>query len=113
MTLNIKDDDREVIFIDLDGTLVIHNYDPEHIDEKLIKKTVEFLDEHKDAYIVLTTSRSLENVQKAIEYLYNEGIHFDDMIYDLPTGKRILVNDHKKGSEDKAFAINLERDRGC
>lgn len=110
--LNINNDSRDTIFIDLDGTLVEHNYDPQNIDEVFIDSTLEFVERHKTSYLVLTTSRTFDNCRNAIRRLKEKSIEFDEILCELPTGRRILINDHKEGTYDKAIAINILRNVG-
>lgn len=110
---NISDDNRETIFIDIDGVIVKHNYDPDIVPDEFIESTMKYLEENKDQYIVLTTSRKVQHLRKTILGIYNRiGRYPDRIIYNLPTGARTLINDFKAGETYKANAINLERDVG-
>lgn len=103
--------DRETIFVDLDGTLVLFNLDPEHCTDKLIHKTMSYLIRKKAEghWIVCTTARNEYHTYLAIK---NAGIpldFFNRIICDLPMGKRTLINDYKDGHPFAAVAINLKR----
>lgn len=109
---NIKDDDRVTIFIDLDGTLVRHNYSPDLIME-MILPGYQYLIENRDKfYLVLTTARSEELASSAIAMLKGAGLIFDVILYDLPTGSRHLINDYKDEFKPKAFVYNVLRNEG-
>jgi len=111
---NISDDSRGVLFIDLDGTLVVHNYDPENIEDVVLSgwELLKEISDNRDKYfIIVTTSRSKEHCNLATKKLEELGIRFDRAIYGLPTGIRVLVNDSKDG-EPTAKAFTLERDKG-
>jgi hydroxymethylpyrimidine pyrophosphatase-like HAD family hydrolase len=110
--VNINDDSRDVIFIDLDGTLVKHNYNPSQYPENYLSGTLQYLIKNKDKAIILTTSRRYAHIKKIIDFLTINGILIHNVLCDLPTGKRILINDHKSDSEEKAIAINVIRDIG-
>ena len=40
------------------------------------------------------------------------GLRYDRILYDLPKGERVLVNDRKPGGLVTAHSVNLERDAG-
>lgn len=104
---------RETIFVDLDGTLVLFNLEPERVTDRLIPSVMSYLIKKKaeGAYLICTTARTVHHTGLAIK---NAGIpldFFDDFLCDLPMGRRILINDTKDG-ELTAIGINLTRDRG-
>ena len=105
----------KTIFLDIDGTLVHHNYDPEVIDDIFIESVLNWLKleffEHKSE-IILTTARSHNHCIKIVESLLNQNIHIKHLITDLSAGHRILINDKKYSDIDTAFAINLDRNKG-
>lgn len=45
-----------------------------------------------------------------IEFLREQEIRFDQILFEMPMGERILVNDRKPSGVDMAVALNLERD---
>jgi phosphoglycolate phosphatase-like HAD superfamily hydrolase len=105
--------DRETIFVDLDGTLVLFNLEPERFTDRLIPNVMSYLIRKKAEgyYIVCTTARNEYHTYLAIK---NSGIpldFFDRIICDLPMGKRTLVNDTKDG-KPTAIAINYIRNEG-
>lgn len=103
------------IFVDLDGTIVIHNYNPEEIEDIFIPDVVEYLKEEikSGSILILTTARPPEHCIKIIEKLKSLGITFEHCVFNLSTGKRILINDKKQiDGEDKALAINVLRNKG-
>lgn len=110
---NITSDNRETIFLDVDGVLVKHNYHPETQEEEFIDSVFKFLEDHKDSFIVLTTSRIPAHLGRVLGEFYRRLKRVPDrVIHSLPTGKRILINDYKNGQEYKSIAINLIRDKG-
>jgi vacuolar-type H+-ATPase subunit F/Vma7 len=113
MPKNITDDNRPTVFMDIDGTIVNHNYDPERYEDTFLPGAEETLRElqEKNFLIVLVTSRIQKHCERLIQVLSRKRI-FPRLITDLPTGKRIVVNDRKFAGQDKAVAINVERDGG-
>ncbi len=105
--------DQETIFVDLDGTLVLFNLEPETVSDRLIKKTMSYLIQKKAEghWIVCTTARNEYHTYLAMK---NAGIpldFFNKIVCDLPMGKRTLINDSKDGKLT-AIGINLMRDTG-
>ena len=101
-------------FFDLDGTILKHNG---YIDDKkdtLLNGVKEFFKKipPKDI-IIITTSRDKKNSKKTINFLKKMKIRFDKIIFNLPYGERILLNDVKpKNSLKTAISINLKRNSG-
>ena len=101
----------KVWLIDLDGTLVKHNgYLAD--GDILLDGVKEFFKNNinVDDFIIILTSRPKKYKNQTEEFLKSEGIPFDLVIYDLPYGERILINDSKPSGLLTAYAINKERD---
>lgn len=97
---------------DIDGTLVKHNgYKLDGMDT-LLPGVKEFFDNNikDDDYVLLVTSRKLEYKNITESFLKKEKIRFDKIIYELPYGERILVNDSKPSGLKMSLAINSKRD---
>ena len=101
-------------FFDLDGTILKHNG---YIDDKkdtLLNGVKEFFKKipPKDI-IIITTSRDKKNSKKTINFLKKKKIRFNKIIFNLPYGERILLNDVKPRNNLKtAISINLKRNSG-
>lgn len=100
-------------FFDIDGTLVKHNgYKIDGIDT-LLPGVKDFFDQiPKDDIIILVTSRKSEYKELTETFLAQNQIRYDRIIYDLPYGERILVNDDKPSGLSMSVAVGLERDEG-
>jgi beta-phosphoglucomutase-like phosphatase (HAD superfamily) len=101
-------------FIDMDGTLVKHNYHPREIPDIILPGVVEFLLKLRSngCYCILTTSRSeLECKSILLRFKFEHSFEFDRHIYGLPSNIRVLINDNKNGLI-KALAIAVDRDSG-
>ena len=110
-------------FIDIDGTIMIHksNFDYDGSPDELLDGAKEFWDKipAKDC-IVLTTGRPSWWRQETMHSLERFGLRYDILLMDLPSGRRILINDCKPKSENygnvavspMAFSRNVERDVG-
>ncbi len=96
--------------IDLDGTIVKHNGYKEGGD-KLLEGVKEFFENisEQDVVIILT-SREAKYKDETIDFLKANKIRFDHIIFDLPYGERVLINDMKESGMLTAYAINKKRD---
>lgn len=96
---------------DLDGTLVKHNgYKDEGHDTLLAGVKTFFENIPNDDLVVIITARKRETAAQTEEFLRQNGIRFDTIIYNAPYGERILVNDAKPSGLQMAIAVNTERD---
>lgn len=112
--MNTDKPKTETILVDIDGCLVKHNYNPAEIPDVLIESTYNWLRAKKDkgAIIVATTARSKDQVGNLIGWLPELAEVIDDVLCNLGTGRRYLINDKKPGMPSKAIALNLIRDQG-
>ena len=96
--------------LDFDGTLVEHN-GYKTGDDKFLPGAKEFLQSiPKDDFILIMTAREKEAKEKTVKFLNDNGIRFNEILFEMPMGERILVNDRKPSGLDMAFAINKNRD---
>lgn len=99
---------------DLDGTLVKHNgYLVDGFDT-LLPGAIDFLKTipEKDMVIILT-SRKEEYREVTEKFLHNNGIRYDQIIFQAPYGERIIVNDDKPSGLKSSYAISGRRDYWC
>ena len=117
-------------FVDIDGTFLKHNSniglddlikeEDSHLKEIPIPSSIIFLkDLPRNDKIIITTAREShhrEHTIKALEYL---GVRYDDILFNLTSGPRILINDIKPPGVvnnveaiTTAYAVNLNRDEG-
>ena len=97
---------------DLDGTLLKHNGYKIDGHDTLLDGVKEYIDGiPKQDYILLLTSRTEEFKDMTISFLRDNGIRYDEILFDIPMGERIMVNDRKPSGIDMAFAVNSDRDR--
>lgn len=109
---------KPTILIDIDGTLVRHKGNitsiilQEHLE--LLPGTLNKLNEwHNNGYkIILTTGRPKSLEKQTIKQLLSAGIVFDDIIFGLGNGPRILINDKKSDGTLTAYCHNLVRNTG-
>jgi hypothetical protein len=101
-------------FIDLDGSIVKHNgYIVDKEDSLLDGVSVFFRNIPTKDIIIITTSRKKKFKKKTIEFLKKNKIRFNEIMFDLPYGERILINDIKPNQKLKtSISINLKRNYG-
>lgn len=96
---------------DLDGTLVKHNgYKIDGYDTVLegVKEYLTTIPEQD--YILILTSRTDEYKDMTISFLRDNGIRYNEILFNMPMGERIVVNDRKPSGLDMAVAFNTDRD---
>jgi len=98
--------------IDIDGTILKHNGYLCGEDEA-IDCSIEFIKKIPTAdKIILLTSRNKQYEDITLRSLKKFGIRYDAIIYDLPYGERILINDKKPSGLLTSIALNTKRDEG-
>lgn len=96
--------------IDLDGTIVKHNGYKIDGEDSLLDWAKEFLDSIPQGdKIIFLTSRDESFKQQTEEFLNFKQIKYDLIIYGLPYGERILLNDRKESGLETAIAVNKDR----
>lgn len=97
---------------DLDGTLLKHNGYKQDGRDTVLSGAKEYLAELPDEdKVVILTSRTEEYREETLCFLGENGIRYDIILFGMPMGERILVNDRKPSGLDMAVAVNLDRDR--
>ena len=97
---------------DLDGTILKHNGYKIDGHDTLLEGAKEYIDSIScDDKIVIFTSRTEEYKEQTLEFLKNNNIRYDDILFNMPMGERIVVNDRKPSGIDMAVAINIDRDK--
>jgi hypothetical protein len=111
---NINNDRRSTVFVDLDGVVVIHNYNPVSTKDELISgaaAALVLLKNTHNCFMVLTTSRKEEHCLNVLNELKAMGFEFDKHLFEMPTGPRIIINDYKHIDQLKALSYNIERNK--
>lgn len=112
MEFDFKINQPKTWFIDLDGTLVEHNGYKNNGD-KLLAGVKEFFNSLPfEDFVVITTARKIKYKKQTITFLKQNNIRYNHIIFNLPTGERILINDMKPDNSKTAYSINLTRNKG-
>ena len=97
---------------DLDGTLVKHNGYKTDGHDTMLDGVNEYIGNIPEQdYILILTSRTDQFRDMTISFLQDNGIRYDQILFNIPMGERIVVNDRKPSGIDMAFAVNSDRDR--
>ncbi|WP_289300891.1 hypothetical protein [Sporofaciens musculi] len=97
---------------DLDGTVLKHNGYKLNGKDTILAGAVEFLrDLPAEDKIVIFTSRTDEYRQMTLSFLEESGIRFDEILFNMPMGERIVVNDRKPSGINMSVAVNMDRDK--
>ena len=103
-------------FIDIDGVIFPHNaylnLDQTEIETPLPGVTDFFRYLDPADQVVLVTARSKKYELFTKNSLKINNIRYNQIIFELPTGPRIIINDMKESGLKTAFAINIKRNSG-
>lgn len=95
---------------DLDGTLLKHNGYKTDGTDTILPGVKEYLQSIPDEdKIVIFTSRIEEYRQMTIDFLKDNNIRYDEILFNMPMGERIIVNDRKPSGLDMSVAMNIDR----
>ena len=97
--------------IDLDGTVLLHNGYLINGEDTFLDGAEDFLKQlPPNDMIVFMTARKSEYREMTENFLKTHGIRYDHIIFDVPYGERILINDRKKSGLAMSVAVNRKRD---
>ncbi len=97
---------------DLDGTLVEHN-GYKTGEDKLLPGVKDFWAQIPETdYILILTAREIAVKEKTEKFLKNNLIRFNKIIFEMPMGERILINDDKPSGLPMAFSVRPKRNEG-
>lgn len=96
---------------DLDGTILKHNGYKVDGKDTLLPGAKEYLDAiPEEDKVIFLTSRTEKFRDSTIRFLADANIGYNEILFDMPVGERILVNDRKPSGLDMAVAVNIDRD---
>ena len=98
--------------LDFDGTLVEHN-GYKTGDDKFLPGAKEFLQSiPKEDFVLILTAREKEARTKTENFLKEHNIRYNEILFGMPMGERILINDDKPSGLRCAYAITPQRNQG-
>ena len=97
--------------LDLDGTIIKHNgYKIDGYDT-FLDGAEDFLSSiPEEDTIIFLTSRTEKYRKLTEEFLLKNHITYDQIIFNVPYGERILINDKKPSGLRTSIAVNKDRD---
>ncbi len=96
---------------DVDGTLLVHNGHLRTQGDEVLPGVKELFSHiSPEDKVILLTARKEVFREQLESFLKDNGIRFDKILYGMPMGERILVNDKKPSGLVTAYAVNKERD---
>ena len=100
--------------LDLDGTLVLHDGPYILGKDEFLPGAREFLDSipRRDMIIFLTARSDYEKAH-TMQFLKENNVRYDHIIFNAGEGERIMINDMKPDGLVTAYAVNTKRDRFC
>jgi hypothetical protein len=103
---------RKTWILDLDGTLVRHNGYKDG-SEAFLPGAIKFLrDIDADDFVMILTARE-EGARAATEaFLEDNGVRYDMLMFEMPMGERVLLNDSKPSGLKTAYAVECSRNEG-
>jgi hypothetical protein len=98
-------------FIDIDGVILSHN--GHLVNKQSLIKNIDYFFKQipNDDLVILITAREKKYKKITEETLKKNRVRFNMIIYGVPVGERILINDQKPGGLKTAIAINTIRDK--
>lgn len=106
-----KDFPQTWIF-DLDGTLVKHNGYLIDGEDTLLDGVQDFFENlSPNDYVLILTARSSKYKEQTLHFLKQNNVRYNQIIFDMPKGERILINDIKPKGLKCSIAINTTRDK--
>lgn len=97
--------------LDLDGTIVKHNGYKIDGKDSFLPNAKEFLQKIPGGDMLIFLTSRTENEKESTErFLTDNGINYRQIIYGVPYGERILINDRKPSGLETAIAFSVERD---
>jgi len=98
--------------LDLDGTVFFHNSYIEG-EDKLIDGVKEFFEKNirEEDYVIGLTSRRSIFKEITMKSIKKHSLKIDQVIFNLPYGERIIINDKKPSGLITAVSLNITRDK--
>jgi hypothetical protein len=98
--------------IDVDGTILKHNGYLEGGEVLLPGVRALWASIPDSDVIIILSARDEVDKPATLAFLKAEGLRFDQAIFGLPVGERIVINDVKPSGLVTALAVSVVRDQG-
>lgn len=98
--------------LDFDGTLVIHN-GYKTGEDRILPGALEFLQSiPKEDVVIILTAREPGAKMRTEQFLKKNSVRYDHILFGIPMGERILMNDTKPSGLRCAYSVCPNRDEG-
>ena len=98
--------------LDLDGTLVVHN-GYKSGEDYWLPGALEFLRAIPETdLVIILTAREEAARERTERFLAESRVLYHRILFDVPQGERILLNDAKPSGLTCAIAVDVDRDVG-
>jgi len=97
--------------LDLDGTIVKHNGYKIYGQDSFLDGVLEFLKGIPDKdMIIFLTSRTDKYKEITVNFLKDNNVRYDYIIFNAPYGERVLINDDKPSGLKMSIGVCGKRD---
>lgn len=103
---------KKTWIFDLDGTLVEHNGYLRGEDQLLPGVMQVFNEIDEEDYVLILTAAQGNISRTNYCFFKKAGIRYNDILFGIPCGERILINDKKPSGLEMAYAVNVKRNQG-
>jgi hypothetical protein len=103
---------RHTWLVDIDGTMLEHNGHKRGIDRLLPGVETFWQKIPARDVIILLSARKQDEREATLRFIDAAGLRYDQAVFGLPAGERILINDAKPSGLVTALAVNVTRDAG-
>ena len=98
--------------LDLDGTILKHNGYKLDGKDTLIDTAVDYIRKiPEEDFILILTSRTDEYKDMTISFLNENDIRYNEILFNVPMGERIVINDRKPSGINMTLAVNIDRNK--
>lgn len=98
--------------LDFDGTLVVHN-GYKFGEDRFLPGAKEFLQSiPANDMIIILTAREEEARGKTEKFLKQHNVRYNQIIFNVPMGERVLINDTKPSGLVCAYSLSPSRNIG-
>ena len=97
---------KKLLIFDLDGTLVKHNGYKIDGKDTLLNGVRDYVGSIPvEDKIIILTSRTDEYREMTLSFLKKNNIRYDEILFNIPMGERVVVNDRKPSGLDMAHKV--------
>ena len=108
-TINLQIKQPKLWILDIDGVIFTHNSYLEGKD-KIVPGFIDFYRQiKKEDYMIIISARKKKYIDITKSSLKKNHIRFNNIIFEVPTGERVIINDKKPDGTKTCFVFNINR----